>query len=177
MHKRIIKRVSLVVGAVFVTGALTGTALAVLGSAGGSQVRVDTRTETVANVSGVAAFSDLPGAAVTVSVPAGQSRLFSAGFSAESQCSGPGSGYCSVRIIATNVATGGLVELNPAAGLDYAFDSDEAGSGQDLWEGHAMDRSIRLPGGTYRIRVQRRVNVPGVTFRLDDWHLAVTQNL
>ena len=177
MHKRIIKRVSLVVGALFVTGALTGSAFALLGGAGGSQVRIDTRTETAANVSNVAAYGDLPGAAVTVSVPAGQSRLISAAFTAESQCSGNGSGYCSVRIIATNVATGGTVELNPASGLDYAFDSDQGGSAQDLWEGHAMDRSIRLPGGTYRIRVQRRVTVNTVTFRLDDWHLAVTQNL
>jgi len=40
-----------------------------------------------------------------------------------------------------------------------------------------MDRSIRLPGGTNRIRVQRRVTVNTVTFRLDDWHLAVSTNL
>jgi hypothetical protein len=177
MQKRIIKRAGLVLGTLIVTGALTGTALAVLAGAGGTQVRVDTRTETAPSATNSLAFVDLPGAAVTVAVPAGQSRLFSAAFTAESQCAGPNAGFCTVRIIATNVATGGSIELDPAAGVDYAFDSDQAGAAQDLWEGHAMDRSIRLRAGTYRIRVQRRVNNNTIAFRLDDWHLAVATNL
>jgi hypothetical protein len=177
MHKRILKRAGLFIGALFITGALTGTAAAVLGSAGGAQVRVDKRTETAASVTNSTAFVDLPGAAVTVSVPGGQSRLFDASFTAESLCAGPNSGYCSLRIVATNVVTGGSVQLNPASGIDYAFDSDQAGAAQDLWEGNAMDRSIRLPGGTWRIRVQRAVTNNTISFRLDDWHLAVYTNL
>jgi hypothetical protein len=55
------------------------------------------------------------------------------------------------------------------AGIDYAFDS----VGTDQHEGHAMERSHRLGAGTYIIRVQRAVTNPAISFRLDDWHLAV----
>jgi hypothetical protein len=86
-----------------------------------------------------------------------------------------------VRIIATNVATGVSTELNPVAGLDYAFDSDAAGAADDLWEGHGMERSRRLLGGpngaNYRIRVQYAVTNNTIAFTLDDWHLAVHTNL
>ena len=64
---------------------------------------------------------------------------------------------------------GETVELNPQAGLDYRFDT-VASDGQ---EGHAMERSIRLGAGTYVIRAQRAVSSNAVSFRLDDWHLAV----
>ena len=67
--------------------------------------------------------------------------------------------------------------FNPASGLDYAFDSNPAGAIDDQWEGNAMERSVRLQSGTYRIRVQRAVNNATTIFRLDDWHLAVEQNL
>jgi len=175
MHKRNSKRIGIVIGTLLITGVLTGTAVAVLGSsAGGGVVRVDNRTETSASSTNATTWLDLPGANALVGVPAGQSRLFDARFTAESQCQGANSGYCSVRIIATNVATGGSIELNPQSGIDYAFDSDQAGGASDLWEGNAMERSIRLPGGTYRIRVQRAVTNNTVSFRLDDWHLAVT---
>jgi hypothetical protein len=178
MKNRITKRVGLVVGTLVITGLLTGTAVAVLGaSAGGGQIRIDNRTETAASLTSSTLFNDLPGASVAVSVPAGQSRLIEARFTAESQCAGPNSGYCSLRMIATNVVTGATFHLNPQSGIDYAFDSDQAGAAQDLWEGNAMDRSIRLPGGTYRIRVQRAVSNNTVTFRLDDWHLAVQTNV
>ena len=86
-----------------------------------------------------------------------------------------------MRIIATNIATGGSIELNPQAGMDYAFDSDMAGAVDDLFEGHGMERSRRLPGGAhgtnYRIRVQYAVTNNTIGFRLDDWHLAVHTNL
>ena len=180
--KRIIRRASVVIGALIATIAITGTAAAVLTSnAGGAQLRVDKRADNAPSTTSSTAFVDLPGANAVVAVPANQSRLYDVPFFAESRCAGPGGGgWCSVRIIATNIATGGSVELNPQAGLDYAFDSDMAGAADDLYEGHGMERSIRLPGGPngaqYRIRVQYAVTNATIGFRLDDWHLAVITN-
>ena len=181
MNKRI-KRVSIVIGALLITGALAGTAAAVLtADAGGAQLRVDKRTNNVPSITKSTTFIDLPGANVVVNVPKNQSRLYDVPFFAESQCAGPGGGgWCSVRIIATSLNTGASVELNPQAGVDYAFDSDMAGATDDLYEGHGMERSRRLPGGpngaSYRIRVQYRVTNNTIAFRLDDWHLAVLTN-
>jgi hypothetical protein len=182
VNHRISKRVGIVIGALLVTGALAGTAAAVLTSdAGGAQLRVDKRTNNLPSTTSSTTFIDLPGANVVVSVPANQSRLYDVPFFAESRCAGPnGGGWCSVRIIATNIATGVSTELNPRSGLDYAFDSDMAGAANDLWEGHGMERSRRLPGGAnganYRIRVQYAVTNNTIAFTLDDWHLAVHTN-
>jgi hypothetical protein len=181
---RTLKRIALAIAALFAVGVLTGTAAAVLTSdAGGAEVRVDKRTNNLPSTTKRTSFVDLPGANVLVRVPKNQSRLYDVPFFAESRCSWPGSGgWCSVRIIATNVANGASIELNPVAGIDYAFDSDPIpGAVDDMWEGHGMERSRRLPGGpngtTYRIRVQYAVTNPNITFTLDDWHLAVHTNL
>jgi hypothetical protein len=184
MKHRMMKRIALTIGALFAAGILTGTAAAVLtADAGGAQVRVDKRTNNLASVTRSRTFVDLPGANVVVSVPRNQSRLYDVPFFAESRCSWPGSGgWCSVRIIATNIANGASVELNPVAGIDYAFDSDPTpGAIDDNWEGHGMERSRRLFGGpngaNYRIRVQYAVTNANIPFTLDDWHLAVITNL
>jgi hypothetical protein len=183
MKQRILKRAALVAGALLATGVLTGTAAAVLtGDTGGAQVRVDKRTNNLPSRTSSTAWVDLPGANVVVSVPANQSRLYDVPFFAESQCAGPGGGgACVMRIIATNIATGASIELNPVSGADYAFDSDMAGNLDDLREGHALERSRRLPGGPngtqYRIRVQYAVTNATIGFTLDDWHLAVLTNL
>ena len=181
--KHRMKRISLLIGALFAAGILTGTAAAVLTSdAGGAQLRVDKRTNNAPSTTKRTTFVDLPGANVVVRIPKNQSRLYDVPFFAESRCSWPGSGgWCSVRIIATNLANGASVELNPVTGIDYAFDSDPTpGAIDDNWEGHGMERSRRLPGGpngaTYRIRVQYAVTNPNIAFTLDDWHLAVLTN-
>jgi len=181
--KHRMKRIALLIGALFAAGILTGTAAAVLtADSGGAQLRVDKRTNTLPSTTRSTTFVDLPGASVDVRVPPNQSRLYDVPFFAESQCSWPGSGgWCSVRIIATNLANGASVELNPASGIDYAFDSDPTpGAIDDNWEGHGMERSKRLSGGpngtAYRIRVQYAVTNANIPFRLDDWHLAVITN-
>jgi hypothetical protein len=178
----ILRRASIAIGALIAAIAIAGTASAVLSSsAGGQQLRVDKRANTQPSTTSSTTFVDLPGANALVGVPANQSRLYDVPFFAESRCAGPGGGgWCSVRIIATNTATGASVELNPQSGIDYAFDSDMAGATDDLYEGHGMERSIRLPGGAngaqYRIRVQYAVTNATIGFRLDDWHLAVITN-
>ena len=183
MKQRILKRAAVLAGVLAATGALTGTAAAVLtADAGGAEIRVDKRTNNLPSSTRSTQFIDLPGANVVVNVPANQSRLYDVPFFAESRCRWPGSGgWCSVRIIATNLTTGASVELNPVAGMDYAFDSDMAGGLDDFGEGHGMERSRRLAGGpngtNYRIRVQYAVSNANVVFTLDDWHLAVHTNL
>lgn len=169
-----LKRFGLIAGAIAASAILGGTAaVAVLtASSGGTTVQVQNRAETNPSTTNVAAFTDLPGAVISVTVPAGTTRLIGARFTAESQCTGLTNRYCSVRIVATP-ASGGIIELNPQSGIDYAFDT----AGSDQWEGHALERSIRLPAGTYRVRVQRAVNVAGTVFRLDDWHFRVDLNV
>jgi hypothetical protein len=56
------KRIALVIGALFAAGILTGTAAAVLGaSAGGAQLRVDKRTNNAPSTTKLTRFVDLPG--------------------------------------------------------------------------------------------------------------------
>jgi hypothetical protein len=174
--------VGLALAALCLTGVLAGTATAMLtATAGGAQIHVDKRTNDLPSVTNHVEWTNLPGAGAVENVPAGQSRLFDVPFFAESQCSGNAAGTCTVRIIATNLATGGVTELSPAAGADYAFDTDVPGAADDLREGHAMERSARLSGGAngvnYQIQVQYAVTNAATNFRLDDWHLAVITNL
>jgi len=182
MKQRLIRRAGVALGALALTGILAATAAAVITSdRGGAMLSVDKRTGNTPTVTSAVQWSDLPGASVLVNVPPNQSRLYDVPFFAESQCAGPNTGgACSVRIIAVHIATGSVTELNPQAGIDYAFDSDMAGALDDLREGHGMERSKRLPGGpngsNYQIEVQIAVNDPTTVFTLDDWHLAVHTN-
>ena len=180
MKQRSLKKLGVVVGALLVSGALAGTAAAVLTvDSGGAMIKVDKRTQNVPSTTGATNWVNLPGASVGVFVPANTSRLYDVPFFAESQCNGPNAGNCTVRIVAISGA--GTVELNPQAGADYAFDSDMPGALNDLAEGHGMERSKRLFGGengtNYVIQVQYAVVNPMSVFTLDDWHLAVHTNL
>lgn len=110
---------------------------------------------------------NVPGMVRTVTVPSGTSRLIDARFTAETQCTG--GSWCSARIVVINSA-GGITELYPQSGTDFALDAPSG----DLWEGHAIERNSRtfLPAGTYRVQVQA-AKVGNPTFRIDDMHLAV----
>ena len=180
MRKRKLRRLAIAIAALF---ALTGgTAAAVITSTkGGLQVSVDKRTSDLPSSTSNQFWSDVNGASVLVSVPAGQSRLYDVPFYAESQCSGPMGGTCAVRIVALNLDTNVLTELSPQSGIDFAFDTDVPGAPDDLREGHAMERSARLAadndGTDYQIEVQYAVTNNQTTFTLDDWHLAVLANV
>jgi hypothetical protein len=157
-----------------------GTAMAVLsGSAGAGQLQMLNRGDDAPSVTSSTAFTDLPGSGITVTVPAGASQLVNARFTAESRCTRALpllGGSCSTRIVAQRIGVPfppPPVELSPAAGLDYAFDSVLGG---DQREGHAMERSLRLATGTYVIKVQRAVSTSAISFTLDDWHLAVEKS-
>jgi hypothetical protein len=158
-------------------GALAGTAaMALVMGTGSPDKRVDVRSETVAFGTTSPVFVDLPGANFNVIVPSA-SYLLIARFAGESRCSGAAeaaaAAYCSLQIIATNTATGASVAFDPAAGIDYAFDTNPAGAADDGWESNAMERSKRLPAGAYRIKVQWAVTKSTTAFRLDDWHFSV----
>jgi hypothetical protein len=135
--------------------------------AGGSITRVCVVTETVAISGSPVAFTSIPGAACTVAVPAGESALILARFSAESSCVG-GPSWCTARILI------GGVEANPVVGTDFAFDSP-GGEPLDSWESHSMDRSRVVGPGTYVVQVQWAV-VGAPVFRLDDWSLIVERS-
>lgn len=168
-----LKRFGLTVATIATVGIFGASVVVAVNTftAGGTTIQVQNRAETNPSTTNLAAFNDLPGAIISVTVPAGTTRLITARFAAESSCTGTTNRWCSVRIILTN-ALGATVEMNPQSGIDYAFDS----TATDLWEGHAMERSYRVPAGTYRVRVQRAVSVAGTVFRLDDWHFRVDVN-
>src|SRR3954452_13815547 len=154
-RQRVRRRLPIVLAAVCVAAGVTESASAVLSSrTGGAQVRVDKVTQTDPTTTSAPAWVDLPGAAVAETVGSDQPRLFDTSFSAESQCTGSSGGWCAVRIVATDVKTGQTLELEPAADTNFAFDSVDPGGDQDVYEAHAMERSLRLGAGTYRIRVQ-----------------------
>jgi hypothetical protein len=142
-------------------------------TAGGAVKRIAVKTDTSPSSTSSIGFVDLPGAQITVSV-VGAQDLITASFSAESQCSGPGSGRCSVRILIIAEPSDTPFEPSPPSGVDYTFDTDLAGTTDDLWEGHALERSVRLTPGFYRVKVQRAVTNLKTVFRLDDWHFSVT---
>lgn len=177
---RMYKRLSIVVGALALTGAIATTAVAVVTEdSGKEQLQVDKRTSNTPSTTNQLEWHDLPDATVDVTVPANDSRLYDVPFFAESRCFSQQTGTCSVRIVAVD-PNGVETELNPVAGLDYAFDSDIAGNADDFREGHGLERSSRLVGGdndtTYTIQVQYAVTNPATAFTLDDWHLAVHTN-
>jgi hypothetical protein len=152
-----------------------GTAAAALsGSSGSAQVEMQNRSDNVAVLTSSTSYIDVPGATIATTVPAGRTQLVNARFTAESNCTRavPAlQGWCSTRIVAQRIG-GATVELSPAAGIDYAFDNVAT----DSFEGHAMERSLRLGPGTYILRAQRAVTSPAITFRLDDWHFAVEKS-
>jgi hypothetical protein len=151
---------------------VSATAYAALTSgSGGGFVRTDYRTENAPNTySG--AFAPLPGAIIGVAVPAGATRLLTARFTAESRCTGAANAWCSARVM-VKLVNGAAQEMQPVAGLDFAFDS----VGSDGLEGHAMTRHLRVPAGQYNVYVERATTNAATTFRLDDWDFEVNQNV
>ena len=142
-------------------------AWAVLTDSGGTIIRRTVRTETTASTSSSTAFVNVPNTNVSVTVPANTTRLVLARFTAESQCVGGAAGnWCSMQIIARE-SGGAVVALNPASGLDFAFDA--VNSPDDFWESNSMARSARLGPGTWSVFAQRAVTNTATVFRLDDW--------
>jgi hypothetical protein len=150
-------------------------AVAAVTHSGGAVSKVTVVTETNSHTTNSVSFSDLPGATVSITVPAGKKQLVEARFTGESGCfpvGGGGAVWCSVQIVA--VGTSGTTQMLPDSGVDAAFDT--VPDSQDHWEGHSVERSLVLPGGKYTVKVQWQVTDPFATFALDDWSFTVTQH-
>jgi hypothetical protein len=166
---------------VILTALLTaGTVLAAISTIAGTfidQVRVVRSTDVSATSS--QAWVAITGAGAFVNIPAGTRGIILARYSAESACyttTATTTGHwCSVRILLNDVTAGTTVEMDPAAGTDFAFDSTNSGrEGASSWESHSMDRSKGpLAAGNYRVYAQFRTTAPSVVLRVDDWSLTV----
>lgn len=129
--------------------------------------RVATSTNLFATTS-TDTWQTLPGSSLSYNVPSGTVRLVTTGFSAESY--GHGAGGCAVRIVTRKSGSSTLSELYPRAGVDFMWDSPE-----DIFESHAMSRSIRVASGTRYFSVQvQALNLDTLECRLDDWHFQIT---
>jgi hypothetical protein len=120
------KHVTVASIALVVVGASVATAVAGPSpSNGDAQVQMINVAQTDATSTSSVAWVPLPEANITMAVPPNATRLVNARFTAESNCTGASNalGYCSVRIVAVNAASGAVVELDPASGTDFAFDS------------------------------------------------------
>ncbi|WP_109510211.1 hypothetical protein [Nocardioides speluncae] len=125
-------------------------------------------SKTGASVTGPT-WTTVPGSGVSVLVPAGKSRLLTATFGGETQCSGPSLSWCSARIVVRKSGATTPAELNPKSGAGYAMD---AGNSTDNWEGHSMDRSGVIGAGSWQVYVQL-AGTDGTTFYVEDWHFRV----
>lgn len=164
------KRLAIVTGLVL-AGVLAGSAAVavVSGHSGRASTQQFFVHQTNDSVFDNVDWRNVPNAVRIVDVPRRSTRMIDARFSAESACTGR-EGWCSARIVVTNARTGVPIELDPASGTDFAFDT----VADDGWEGHAMERASNyLSSGRYRVRVQAAVVGEGTEFRLDDWTLAV----
>jgi hypothetical protein len=157
----LVAALSLTVGSAGVAALKSGgavTAVKVVTSTGSSQ---ETQSRT---------YVDLPGAATSITVPAGQKALVIARFTGASQCGSlnPDDDGCFVRVLI------GGVEADP--GNAGHFDTAECCSGSsngDSWESHAIDRSRGPLGpGTYPVKVQWLAGAEN-DFMLWGWHLTV----
>jgi hypothetical protein len=140
---------------------------------GGAVRQVRAVGEATAQTRASTAWALVPGMSINIAAP-GPTFLL-ARFGDETNCYGSNAGWCSVRILVNGV------EMDPAAGLNYAMDSPNAGGdGNTAWEGHFLERFSKcLPAGNYNITVQwasRQIGAAAIpTFQLDDYTLVVEQ--
>ena len=118
-------------------------------------------------------FMDIPGATVTIKVPAATQALLLVRFSGESRCDISFPATCAVRVLVNGV------EAQPSRGIASAFDS-APGTGPPtqvvLRQSHSIDRSAGpLDPGSYTVDVQYAISFEGggSSFRLQDWSLTV----
>lgn len=133
------------------------------------QVTAVSGLDAISNTLADAKWYNMAGVHVDLDVPAGETALVVVRFAAESACDG--GEYGSVRILLDGV------EMAPAAGSNFAFDSsDGATETGDSWEAHAMERYwYGVGAGTHTIQGQWR---SGCTiFRIDDWSLVAEAKL
>jgi hypothetical protein len=131
-----------------------------------------TATSTTNNA---AAWANIPGASVNLTIPAGHTDTILARFSGESLCWGM-AGWCQLRILANGV------ELDAQGGVDFAFDSSDNNTETAAsWASHAIERYRRITNTAnvpvaVNVVVQYKVSAAGLNFRVDDWNFTVQQH-
>lgn len=121
------------------------------------------RTENSSLQTNSTSFNTVPGAVLSVTVPAGTTRCVKVAFTGEAGCAGAsGADFCYVR------ATANGAVMNPNGGGEQVFSSEDSTA-----EAHAYQWISRLGPGTYNIAVQGRVASSATTFFLDDWTFEV----
>ena len=171
MRRKRIRRVLVIALPIALIGAAAGAAaVAAVSGRAGPITAVMVVSDNALQETSSREFVDIPGAATTITVPAGQRGLVLARFSAASQCGSlnPDDDGCFVRILF------GGVEARPATAgpFDTAACCPNSSNG-DSFESHQIERSLGpLPAGTYPVTVQWKADAEN-QFMLWGWHLAV----
>lgn len=111
-----------------------------------------------------ATYTNLPGSALRLTVPAGTSDLLSLTFSAECRLIG-GEGptdWVGIRLVAIRDGVGSVVE-------PFDTGSPQAFCSTDLWETHAGTWVLQAGPGNYRFSVQVLTTATDSTLWIDDW--------
>jgi hypothetical protein len=102
-----------------------------------------------------------------LTVPASNTGFLVATFTSESNCQGTPGGYCNIIINCDGV------ELQPAVGTDFAFDSvGTTSSGGNFHSLSVTRRSNAFTGGSHSCEVRENL-ISATSFRLDDWTFQV----
>ena len=142
---------------------------------GGADEGVNKVTNDLPTIINEGAFVALANAAIGASVPTGDSDLFQIVFHGEAELenastSSPGfNNDDRLEIQAVRVGGGGTALLPPIGPISFAGSNDQ--------ESHAASWCVRLPAGTWDIRIELRVvdvaPLSTVRAQLDDWELEV----
>jgi hypothetical protein len=98
-----------------------------------------------------------------LTIPATNTGFLVATFTAESNCAGTPGGWCNIIINCDGV------ELQPAVGTDFAFDSVGTTSSTSNWHSLSVTRrSNPITGGNHSCEVRENL-ISATSFRLDDW--------
>ncbi|SRR6266540_3191667 len=114
------------------------------------------------------AWTAVPGATTSITIPAGAKAIILARFTAESHCQGGSSiDWCSVRVLIDGT------EANPASGNDFAFQTPGTGFAALALDRSSGKLSAGPSGKTVSVTVQQKVTSASTYAWLDDWHLTV----
>jgi len=118
-------------------------------------------------------FGNVPGAATFISVPS-SGGLLTARFTALSACTSDSGGVCALRIRASRGSTSRPME--PAGDNNFDAAPTGAAAASAHLEAHAIERSLKVGGGVWKVFVQYAVTGQETVFFLDEWHLTVERS-
>jgi hypothetical protein len=172
MNQKRLVRILAVAIALFVISAGTGVVLAATSSLtakGQTQIKVVRENTTGASAtSNSTAYTDIPGATTSMTVPDGTLALLVARF--QGHASVIKTSGCMVRILV------GTTPMEPSA--NYAF-VGQANVSESFAGSGAIERSLPLSAGTYTVKAQLRISTANSVDSqclLSGWHFAVERH-